>query len=411
MGGDVGVVEQRARERVGARREVERAVDLAGRLGVERDDAAQRRLDPRERGLRRARGRARGRGSAGRRRGRRRRGRRARRCAPTSAPWRVSTHGCSTPRACSVPSDLAGADERGAGPAGCHHGACGQPSTFGATKTAPPSARRGRLRAGRRRRRRGRRPRRRPGRGSAAPARWRRAGCAACGRRARARCRSRRRRCGRRRPRRGPARRRRRGRAARSGGGRGRGRGPRGSGGQRRDQASPRHRTGAVLNGTDTAQWDYGGHVPRARRPAAGLPVGAGRPTTGRAPVLPDACSDLIWQAGRGAFVAGPGHRPVRPSPRRAAACSSARASAPARAAPRSGCRCPSCATSASDLDALDRALAERLPARPRAATRRCGGSPRSRARRRRPTPPSPRPRAGSLIRGRASRRWPTTSA
>ena len=92
--------------------------------------------------------------------------------------------------------------------------------------------------AGRRRRWRGRRPRRRPGRGSAAPARWRRAGCAACARRARARCRSRRRRCGRRRPRRGRARRRRRGRAARSGGGRGRGRWPRGSGGLRRDQAS-----------------------------------------------------------------------------------------------------------------------------------------------------------------------------
>jgi AraC-like DNA-binding protein len=28
-------------------------------------------------------------------------------------------------------------------------------------------------------------------------------------------------------------------------------------------------------------------------------------------PVLPDACSDLIWQAGRGAFVAGPDTRPA----------------------------------------------------------------------------------------------------
>jgi AraC-like DNA-binding protein len=34
-------------------------------------------------------------------------------------------------------------------------------------------------------------------------------------------------------------------------------------------------------------------------------------------PVLPDACSDLIWQSGRGAFVAGPdtGPAPVRTTP------------------------------------------------------------------------------------------------
>ena len=30
-----------------------------------------------------------------------------------------------------------------------------------------------------------------------------------------------------------------------------------------------------------------------------------------RTPVLPDACSDLIWQAGRGAFVAGPDTGPA----------------------------------------------------------------------------------------------------
>ena len=28
-------------------------------------------------------------------------------------------------------------------------------------------------------------------------------------------------------------------------------------------------------------------------------------------PVLPDACSDLVWESGRGAFVAGPDTGPV----------------------------------------------------------------------------------------------------
>ena len=67
---------------------------------------------------------------------------------------------------------------------------------------------------------------------------------------------------------------------------------------------------GRVLNGTDMPRWDYWGYVPRARRPAAGLLWS--RVTTGDASdVLPDGCSDLIWQSGRGAFVAGPDTGPA----------------------------------------------------------------------------------------------------
>ena len=41
----------------------------------------------------------------------------------------------------------------------------------------------------------------------------------------------------------------------------------------------------------------------------------ADRPTRRPRQVLPDACSDLIWQAGRGAFVAGPDTGPTPVSP------------------------------------------------------------------------------------------------
>ena len=49
-----------------------------------------------------------------------------------------------------------------------------------------------------------------------------------------------------------------------------------------------------------------------AAPPLACLWIRTGRDTT---LVLPDACSDLVWQAGRGAFVAGPDTGPVPLSP------------------------------------------------------------------------------------------------
>ena len=127
--------------------------------------------------------------------------------------------------------------------------------------------------------------------------------------------------------------------------------------------------------------------------------------------VLPDGCSDLIWQAGRGAFVAGPDTGPSPVDRRARHASSSARASAPARAARRSGCRCPSCATCASELDALRPELAERLPADldPREALRRLAEIALRRAARRRRGGRGGA--AAGATRGRASRRWPTTSA
>ena len=63
--------------------------------------------------------------------------------------------------------------------------------------------------------------------------------------------------------------------------------------------------------------------------------------------VLPDGCTDLIWEQGRGAFVAGPDTGPVPTTMPRARSCS-ASASGPRRAAPRSGFRSANCATSAS---------------------------------------------------------------
>src|SRR5215213_7686211 len=42
--------------------------------------------------------------------------------------------------------------------------------------------------------------------------------------------------------------------------------------------------------------------------PLACLVIRAG---ASQEPILPDACSDLIWQAGRGAFVAGPDTGPA----------------------------------------------------------------------------------------------------
>ena len=53
---------------------------------------------------------------------------------------RVS-HGCSTPRAWSTPAiGPVVISEAGRPSCGCHHGACGQPSTLGSTDAAPPSA-------------------------------------------------------------------------------------------------------------------------------------------------------------------------------------------------------------------------------------------------------------------------------
>ena len=78
-------------------------------------------------------------------------------------------------------------------------------------------------------------------------------------------------------------------------------------------------------------------------------------------PVLPDACTDLIWQSGVGAFVAGPDTGPA-PAAGRRGPCSSGRGSGPGRAGPRSACRSASCSISGcdpADLPALPRG---RLP-------------------------------------------------
>jgi len=78
-------------------------------------------------------------------------------------------------------------------------------------------------------------------------------------------------------------------------------------------------------------------------------------------PVLPDACADLIWQAGRGAFVAGPD---TGPSP-----VTSARGTVFVGARFRPGAGGAALGLPLSELrdlrvglDELDRALAERLP-------------------------------------------------
>ena len=79
--------------------------------------------------------------------------------------------------------------------------------------------------------------------------------------------------------------------------------------------------------------------------------------------VLPDGCTDLIWEPGRGAFVAGPGHRagghhdggghdrPRRPLPPLG------------RAVPRSGSRSASSATSAPTWPTCGQPHARRLSA------------------------------------------------
>jgi AraC-like DNA-binding protein len=90
------------------------------------------------------------------------------------------------------------------------------------------------------------------------------------------------------------------------------------------------------------------------------------------APILPDACSDLIWQAGRGAFVAGPDTGPVPFTSGPDAVFVGARfrpgAGGAALGLPLSELR-----DLRVDLADLDRALAERLPAdlEPREALRR----------------------------------------
>ena len=87
--------------------------------------------------------------------------------------------------------------------------------------------------------------------------------------------------------------------------------------------------------------------------------------------VLPDACSDLIWQSGRGAFVAGP---TPGPGPRRCRPGRSwrGRGSGRVRAAPPSACRCPPCSTSGWRRPTRDRL---RRPAGPAAGARaRPGG-------------------------------------
>ena len=92
----------------------------------------------------------------------------------------------------------------------------------------------------------------------------------------------------------------------------------------------------------------------------------------GSAPILPDACSDLIWQAGRGAFVAGPDTGPVPVTAGADAVFVGARfrpgAGGAALGLPLSELR-----DLRVDLADLDRALAERLPAdlEPREALRR----------------------------------------
>src|SRR3954470_22215242 len=79
------------------------------------------------------------------------------------------------------------------------------------------------------------------------------------------------------------------------------------------------------------------------------------------APILPDACSDLIWQAGRGAFVAGPDTGPVAMTRAPGAVFVGARfrpgAGGPALGLPLSELR-----DLRVDLAELDRELADRLP-------------------------------------------------
>jgi AraC-like DNA-binding protein len=80
-----------------------------------------------------------------------------------------------------------------------------------------------------------------------------------------------------------------------------------------------------------------------------------------RTPVLPDACSDLIWQAGRGGFVAGPDTGPAPVASRAGSVFVGARfrpgAGGAALGLPLSELR-----DQRVGLDELDRALAERLP-------------------------------------------------
>ncbi len=80
-----------------------------------------------------------------------------------------------------------------------------------------------------------------------------------------------------------------------------------------------------------------------------------------RTPVLPDACSDLIWQAGRGAFVAGPDTGPAPVGSRAGSVFVGARfrpgAGGAALGLPLSELR-----DQRVGLAELDRALAERLP-------------------------------------------------
>ena len=206
----------------GPRREVERAVDLAGRVGVERDDrvqegrqALQRVLGPLAVGHVLEEGQQ-------RRAGRTRPASRARSIARPQQLGRAAEPRMLDGARVQCP----GEDPVGTSEAEAllrpHQGPRGQPSIERSTNTAPPSAGAFRLEPVAARRPRARRPRRRPRAGCAGPGRSPAAGCRASGRPARGRGRSRRRRCGRPRRRRARAAGRRRGRGARSGGGRAR---------------------------------------------------------------------------------------------------------------------------------------------------------------------------------------------
>ena len=95
----------------------------------------------------------------------------------------------------------------------------------------------------------------------------------------------------------------------------------------------------------------------------------------GRMPVLPDACSDLIWEAGRGAFVAGPDTGPAPVGAPAGSVFVGARfrpgAGGAALGLPLSELR-----DLRVGLEELDAALADRLPAdlEPREALRRLAG-------------------------------------
>ena len=78
--------------------------------------------------------------------------------------------------------------------------------------------------------------------------------------------------------------------------------------------------------------------------------------------MLPDACTDLIWEQGRGAFVAGPDTGPV-PTTMAAGTVGPASASGPRPAVPRSECRSANSATSASTWPTCGPRDARRLPA------------------------------------------------